>query len=114
MTLYGKILVFMNLVFALVTGAFIVTAYINRTNWKAAYDQLDKYYTVAQANADAYYAEANEAKKRADEEVKRITRDLDNAKAKGEGFSHCAGAGTSPGHQRHQLRCRAQAPPGRG
>ena len=81
MTLYGKILVFMNLVFALVTGAFIVTAFVNRTNWKAAYDQLDKYYTVAQANAVAYYDEAQEAKKRADEDVKRITRDLDNAKA---------------------------------
>ncbi len=76
MTIYGKILIFMNLVFSLLTGAFIVTAYVNRTNWKAAYDQLDKNYKVAEANADAYYAEAKEAAKRADEDVKRITREL--------------------------------------
>jgi hypothetical protein len=79
MTMYGKILVFLNLVFSLVTGIFIITAYVNRTNWKAAYDQLDKNYKVAEANADAYYAEANEAKKRADEEVKRIKGELDTA-----------------------------------
>jgi hypothetical protein len=79
MTIYGKILIFMNLVFSLLTGAFIVTAYVNRTNWKGAYDQLDKNYKVAEANADAYYAEAKEAKNRADADVKAINDKLKDA-----------------------------------
>jgi hypothetical protein len=80
MTMYGKILVFLNLVFSLVTGIFIITAYVNRTNWKAAYDQLEKNYKVAEANADAYYAEAKETEKRAEDKVKAIDGQLKQAK----------------------------------
>jgi hypothetical protein len=79
MTIYGKILVFMNLVFSLVTAIFIITAYVNRTNWKNAYDQLEKNYKVAEANADAYYAEANAAKDREKKTVENITNDLNTA-----------------------------------
>lgn len=37
MTAFGKILVFLNLVFALVTGGLIGMVYLTRTNWYAAY-----------------------------------------------------------------------------
>ncbi len=38
MTALGKILVFFNLLLAMVTGGLIVQVYLTRTNWKTAYD----------------------------------------------------------------------------
>lgn len=41
MTTFGKILVFLNLMFALFVGALIGMVYLTRTNWKAAHDKLN-------------------------------------------------------------------------
>jgi hypothetical protein len=41
MTAFGKILVFLNLVFALLTGGLIGMVYLTRTNWKASYDRIN-------------------------------------------------------------------------
>lgn len=38
MTTFGKILVFMNLLFSVVTGALIVFVFTTRASWKSAYD----------------------------------------------------------------------------
>jgi hypothetical protein len=38
MTAFGKLLVFMNLLFSVVTGALIVFVFTTRANWKTAYD----------------------------------------------------------------------------
>ena len=37
MTVFGKILVFLNLLFSVVTGALIVFVFTTRANWVAAY-----------------------------------------------------------------------------
>ena len=44
MTTLGKILVIVNFVFTLVTGALIIMVFSVRTNWQSAYDRLNKYY----------------------------------------------------------------------
>jgi hypothetical protein len=48
----GKILVFLNLLFALVVGGFLLVDFATRTNWKKAYDELEREMKVARANND--------------------------------------------------------------
>ena len=38
MTAFGKVLVFLNLLFSVVTGALIVYVFTTRANWVAAYN----------------------------------------------------------------------------
>src|SRR5439155_11186303 len=40
MTAFGKILVFLNLIFALLTGALIGMVYVTRTNWRVNFEQV--------------------------------------------------------------------------
>jgi hypothetical protein len=59
MTVLGKILVFVNLVFSLVTAGLIVMVYTTRTNWNDAFTKLNTQFTalVASARADVKAAE---------------------------------------------------------
>lgn len=57
MTALGKILVFFNLIFSLIVGAFVVTVYISQTHWVAAYNDLQQKYAVANASNTAYQKE---------------------------------------------------------
>lgn len=52
MNTIGKILVILNLVFALVVGGFLVIDFGARTNWKNAFDKLKAEMTVAGGNYD--------------------------------------------------------------
>ncbi len=61
MTAFGKILVFFNLIFSLIVGAFVVTVYISQTHWAAEYNDLKKRYEVADASNVAYQAELKKA-----------------------------------------------------
>jgi hypothetical protein len=54
MTAFGKLLVFMNLVFSVVTGALIVFVFSTRANWVAAYKQAE---TTAKTAEAAYKSE---------------------------------------------------------
>lgn len=54
MTVFGKILVFLNLLFSVVTGALIVFVFTTRSNWVAAYNDAR---TKAEATELAYRAE---------------------------------------------------------
>lgn len=69
MTVLGKILVICNLIFSLVTAALIVMVFLTRTNWKSAYDDLDKKYKVVVASARAYYDENQNTQKGGDARV---------------------------------------------
>jgi hypothetical protein len=64
MTVLGKILVFVNLVFSLVTAGLIVMVYTTRVNWNKAYN--DQKLAANVARQDAATAEAEKA-----EEIKR-------------------------------------------
>lgn len=57
MTIVGKILVFLNLVFSLLVVALLSFDYAARTHWAAEYDKLGKQYQVATASSAAYKAE---------------------------------------------------------
>jgi len=59
MTTVGKILVFLNLVFSLVVGAFAMLTFTARTHWAHKYEDLKKSYTVLSASARTYESEAN-------------------------------------------------------
>jgi hypothetical protein len=61
MTAVGKILVFFNLIFSLIVGAFVVTVYISQTHWAAEYNDLKKRYEVADASNAAYQQELKKA-----------------------------------------------------
>jgi hypothetical protein len=72
MTIVGKILVFVNLVFAFVVGAFAVFTYAARYNWDQALTQQIKHTNVAQANARQFYEEWQKAKGEADARVAAV------------------------------------------
>ena len=38
----GKILVFINLLFSIITGALIVAVFVTRTNWEKGYGNISK------------------------------------------------------------------------
>jgi hypothetical protein len=78
MTILGKILVIVNLVFSLIMGGLIVTVFVTRTNWRDGYEKLRKRYDVAEANARIYAEEAKEAKNTAEGEVKKVRADLES------------------------------------
>lgn len=67
MTVVGKILAIMNLVFSLVVASFLVVDYKARTHWADGYEKLKKKYEVVQAASTTYQNEANKlAKERQD------------------------------------------------
>lgn len=69
MTIVGKILVFVNLIFSLVVSGIAVAAYTARFHYDAAYKDLNKQYKVAQANAEQFYQELQKVKSEADGNV---------------------------------------------
>jgi hypothetical protein len=81
MTAVGKILVFLNLVFSLVVGAFVVMVYMARTNWVHEYNTLKAQVQVLQASNDTYKNESTKALQDADNKVAQKEAELKNAKA---------------------------------
>src|SRR5262249_9485477 len=76
MTTLGKILVFANLVFSLVTGALIIMVFSTRTNWKSGYDKLNKAFTVSEANVRAYAEEVKQIKARCDADATQLKNQI--------------------------------------
>lgn len=69
MTVFGKLLAFMNLLFSVIIGALIVFVFTTRANWQAAYEDAKK---KAEAAEVAYKAE----KAARENEVKQRTEDV--------------------------------------
>jgi hypothetical protein len=95
MTILGKILVIVNLVFSLFMGFMIMSVYVTRTNWKAGFDKMKDSYTVAVADAEATRIERDAAKSNGDKavaemkiQVDNITRDRDGIKSEIEGYQN--------------------------
>ena len=53
MTVLGKILVFINLVFSLLTGGLIVMVFLTRAQWNDAFKKQQDAYKIAVAQAQA-------------------------------------------------------------
>src|SRR5262249_48627192 len=61
------LLVFLNLVFSLVVGAFAVMDYTARTHWRDAYDKLAASHAVSEGSSKAHKAEADRLTKEKNE-----------------------------------------------
>jgi len=64
MTVVGKLLVFLNLVFSLAVGAFAVLDYTARTHWADRYTTLSKKYQVVSASSETWKATAGTLEKK--------------------------------------------------
>lgn len=81
MTAVGKILVFLNLVFSLVVGAFVVMVYMARTNWVHEFNTLKAQNQVLVASADTYKNEAIKAQQEAEGRIAKVSADLKSVQA---------------------------------
>ena len=74
MTVVGKILVFLNLVFSLVVGAFAVMDYTARTHWVDGYNTLKSRYEVLQAVSTTYKTEADKLAKEKEDLYEKLNK----------------------------------------
>jgi hypothetical protein len=81
MTAVGKILVFLNLVFSLVVGAFVIMIYLARTHWVDEYKKLENQNTVLAASARTYQSESVKVREEAAVQIGKIQAELKNAQA---------------------------------
>lgn len=72
MNTMGKILVWVNLAFSLVTAGLIIVVFAARTNWKTAYDKAVANQKVAEANALTYHEEAEETRRQTELERTKL------------------------------------------
>ena len=72
MTVVGKILVFLNLVFSLVVGGFAVLDYAARTNWARSYDDLKAQNQVIVGALNTYRDDAGRLNLEKDELYKAL------------------------------------------
>ena len=87
MTVLGKILVFVNLVFSLMTAGLIVMVYTSRVNWSAAYSTQSKAMAVARADAETATADKNDAIKKADAQYQALKAEKDKAASEVRGLN---------------------------
>jgi hypothetical protein len=80
MTAVGKILVFLNLVFSLVVGAFVIMIYLARTNWVDENKKLEARNGVLAASEATYKSEAVKAQQDASAKVAKAEADLKNVR----------------------------------
>jgi hypothetical protein len=76
MTAVGKILVFLNLVFSLVVGAFVIMIYLARVHWVESDKAKSNQIEVLSANVKTYQMESVKAKQDADNLVNKVQGDL--------------------------------------
>jgi hypothetical protein len=73
MTVLGKILVFVNLVFSLLTGALIIMVFVTRTNWRTEFESLNKKYGVQRTTIEAYAQDLDSMTKKKEEKEAELT-----------------------------------------
>jgi len=89
MTIFGKILVFLNLVFALIVGGLLMVDFMHRTNWQDGFTKQKALLDVVVADRNQALAELENAKTDTDKKLLAATNDqaalraqLDNANRK--------------------------------
>jgi len=79
MTVVGKILLWLNLVFSITVGVFVVMVYASGTHWVDAYEKLSRKYQVTQASGVASKAEADQYakdKKDLNDSLRTLSKEL--------------------------------------
>jgi len=79
MTIVGKILVFVNLVFSLVVGGLVMMVYLTRTNWEDAYNKQVAQYKAVDADRRQQTADYDAAKKDLDAQLAKARQELADA-----------------------------------
>lgn len=116
MNTMGKILAFLNLLFALAVGGFLAVDFATRSNWKQAYDNLKTELDVARSNSQVYQSTVQlmasrlkkaeehakdlesqllQARKEADQLLKEKINDLADSQRRAEGADVSAQAVTA-------------------
>jgi len=80
MTTLGKILVFVNFLFSVLTGALIIMVFVTRTNWKAGFDELVLQNKALQANRTSYIDDIAKIKNELNDKIKNLNNQLDEEK----------------------------------
>lgn len=79
MNIVGKILVLLNLVFAVATGGFLVVDFATRTNWKRYAEGLERELAIAEASSNAAAQtriELDRQAKKAKSEIETVRQSL--------------------------------------
>ncbi len=84
MNVLGKVFVIANLVFSVAAAGLIMLVYATRTNWHAAYVQMDTQAKTAKANADAYADLVQKTKAEENAKVEELKKQLSAALIKAE------------------------------
>jgi chromosome segregation ATPase len=79
MTIVGKILVFVNLVFSLVVGGLVMMVYMTRTNWEDAFNKTKAQYNVVDADRAQLRADTDAAKKEFEAKVAALEKEKKDA-----------------------------------
>jgi hypothetical protein len=80
MTIVGKILVFVNFVFALIVGGLVMVVFVTRTNWEEAYKKRETLFNAAIADRDQVARTAEEDKKKSDDVVAKLRTEVADLK----------------------------------
>jgi hypothetical protein len=83
MTVFGKLLVFLNLVFSVVTGALIIFVFTTRANWQTAYndakakaEQAEAAYKTEKAAHENDLKQKDSAADSQKKEIERLTQEM--------------------------------------
>jgi hypothetical protein len=87
MTIVGKILTIVCLVFSVVVAGFAVTSYTVRYNYDLALKEQSKHYKVAQYNAEQFYQEMQKTKGEADSRVAAVEAQAKSLRDEVEGYT---------------------------
>jgi hypothetical protein len=79
MTIVGKILVFVNLVFSLIVGGLVIVVFATRANWQDAFAKQKALYEAADADRRQLVADLKAAKQQYDDAMTARTRERDDA-----------------------------------
>jgi hypothetical protein len=87
MTVLGKILVFVNLVFSLLTAGLIVMVYTTRVNWNKAFDSQKAAVAVARQDVATAEADADRKVKEKDTQYQALKTEKDRAASEVRGLN---------------------------
>jgi hypothetical protein len=109
MTIVGKILVFVNLLFSLVVGWLAVMSYAARTHWVDGFNKQQAAAQVAQKNAEQYYQEKQKAAADAAEQVARAEGRVKDVQTEVEGYRTAAGNARNEAEKQKDLAAKSDA-----
>ena len=79
MTIVGKILVFVNLVFSLIVGGLVIVVFATRANWQDAFNKQKALYDAADADRRQRVEDLKAARQQYSDAITALTKQRDDA-----------------------------------